>query len=278
MGLQLFDNPPGHLKRVLVMGILNITPDSFSDGGQLNTRNALDERITAMVTAGADIIDIGGESSRPFAEPISVDEELARIIPAIRAVRKITDLPISIDTTKADVASEALVNGANIINDISALRFDPDMARRAAEHDAPVILMHMQGTPEDMQVAPTYDDVVKDIVDFLSERIEFARTKGIRKENIIVDPGVGFGKSLDHNLSLLKNMHIFSQLGCHVLLGHSRKSFMGKILDLKVQERDTITAVISALCVDKNISIIRVHDVLSTVHAVRMAEAILYAS
>lgn len=260
--------------KVLVMGILNVTPDSFSDGGRFLAEQAVAEHIDTMVADGADIIDVGGESTRPFAEPVSIEAELARVLPAIRLIRQRSSLPISIDTTKAEVARRALAEGADVINDISALRFDAAMVSLVRETEVPVIIMHMQGTPSDMQVDPHYDDVVAEIKDFFRERLAWAAEHGISRERFIIDPGIGFGKTVDHNLSILKRAAEFTELGCPLLIGHSRKSFIGKLLNTEVDERDVATAAVSALCVQNGVSILRVHDVGKTVQAVRLAEAI----
>jgi dihydropteroate synthase len=263
--------------KVLVMGILNVTPDSFSDGGQFFSKSNIAAQIDTMVESGADIIDVGGESTRPFAEPVSVEDELARVLPAIRMIRKLSSLPISIDTTKAEVAQKALDEGANIINDISALRFDRDMIGLVRETEVPVIIMHMQGTPSDMQVDPHYDDVVTDIKDFFKERLTWASENGVPAKRFIIDPGIGFGKTVEHNLSILRRVAEFSELGCPVLIGHSRKAFIGKILGTEVDKRDVATAVVSALCAMQDVAILRVHDIEKTVEAVRLAEAIMTA-
>lgn len=265
-------------KRTLVMGILNVTPDSFSDGGSFVNPAAVNAQVAAMLAAGVDIIDVGGESSRPGSESVAVDEELSRVIPAIRAIRSQSSaIPVSIDTTKAEVADQALREGADIINDISAFRFDPSLITVAVKHQAPVIIMHMQGTPKDMQAAPTYGDVVSEIRDFLQERISWAEAQGLDRERIIVDPGIGFGKTVMHNLSILNHVADFKALGCPLLIGHSRKAFIGKILDLAVEDRDSATAAVSALCAARGADIVRVHDVAATRQAVRLAEAITAA-
>jgi dihydropteroate synthase len=260
--------------KVLVMGILNVTPDSFSDGGRFLDAGSIGAQVDAMVQAGADIIDVGGESTRPFAEPVSTADELDRVIPAIRLIRQRSAIPIAIDTTKAKVARKALAEGADIINDISALRFDPEMPDLVKETEVPVIIMHMQGTPSDMQRDPHYDDVVAEIKDFFTERLAWAEANGIARKRFIIDPGIGFGKTVGHNLTILKRAAELTELGCPVLIGHSRKSFIGKVLGVEVDERDVATAVISALCTGKGVSILRVHDVGLTVQAVRLAEAI----
>jgi dihydropteroate synthase len=256
------------------MGILNVTPDSFSDGGSFLGADAIGSQVETMIEAGADIIDVGGESSRPFAEAVSVEEELARVLPAIRQIRKRSTIPISIDTTKAEVAAKALATGADIINDISALRFDPEMVSLVRKTEAPVIIMHMQGTPADMQLAPRYNDVIAEIRDFFRERLSTAATKGIVKKRFIIDPGLGFGKTVDHNLTILKHLEDLQELGCPLLIGHSRKAFIGRLLGKEVGERDVATAAISALCAAGGVSILRVHDVGMTVQAVRLTEAI----
>lgn len=261
----------------LVMGILNITPDSFSDGGRLTSIDQVDELAARMIADGADLVDIGGESTRPFSEAVPADVELARVLPAIGSIRKRSSIPISIDTTKADVAREALAAGANIINDISALRFDPEMVAVARECNCPVIIMHMQGNPKNMQVAPRYDDVVAETLAFLRERIAWLRGHGLTAQ-IIVDPGIGFGKTVAHNLSLLKHLAELKKLSCPILIGHSRKSFIGKLLDLPVDRRDEATAVLSAYCAYQGANILRVHDVRRTVQAVKLMEQLQLAN
>ena len=260
------------------MGILNVTPDSFSDGGRFNQEENLSAQIKTMLDSGADIIDVGGESTRPYAEPVSRDEELQRVLPAIVRIRSMhRDIPISIDTTKAEVARQALEAGADIINDVSALRFDPEMIRVAITHAAPVILMHMHKTPKDMQDEPVYTDVIREISDFLAERISWAAEQGLSREQIIVDPGLGFGKTVAHNLTILKHLRMFKNLGCPLLVGHSRKGFIGKILALDTQDRDLATALISSYCATQGADILRVHDVKKTAQAVRLHEAIIQA-
>lgn len=256
------------------MGILNVTPDSFSDGGQFDSEASACLQAEAFVASGADIIDIGGESTRPFAEAVSESEELQRVIPAIQAIRRKFSIPISIDTTKAEVARQAVAAGADIINDISALRKDPQMISFVQETNIPVIIMHMKGTPGDMQVKPEYDDVVQEIYEFFAERLAWLSRKGVARERITLDPGIGFGKNLTHNLSILKHLAEFKKLGCPVLLGHSRKRFIEDIAGLGVGERDLPTAVVSALALETGVDIIRVHDVRSTRIALQMAEAI----
>lgn len=255
------------------MGIINVTPDSFSDGGKFTTEEHILSQINTMVNAGADIIDVGGESTRPFAEAVTVDEELRRIIPAIKTIRQHHTIPISIDTTKAEVARQAIESGADIINDISALRFDPQMVDVVRQFNTPVIIMHMKGTPSDMQINPEYDDIMTETVAFLQERIDWATAQGIQHDKIIIDPGIGFGKTVAHNLTIVKHLSDLKKLNCPILVGHSRKSFIGKILDLEIDERDTASATLSAICIMNGASIVRVHDVKKTIQAVRIAEA-----
>jgi dihydropteroate synthase len=264
---------------IKIMGIINITPDSFSDGGKFADLKSAINQADALIDAGADILDVGGESSRPFAEPVSTEEELRRVIPFIQAVRKKHTIPISIDTTKALVAREALNAGANIINDISALNGDPEMIAVVQQTRVPVIIMHMQGTPSDMQVKPVYHDVVAEIIEFLTERIEWIISKGIDRNRLIIDPGIGFGKTQQHNLSILKHLDKFSSLRLPLLLGHSRKRFLGAITGIATEEeRDLATAVITALCASKNISIVRVHNVTATRQALLLATALQSAA
>lgn len=258
-------------KKPLIMGILNVTPDSFSDGGQLTTKEKVVEQAASMIQEGADLLDIGGESSRPFSDTVPAEEELERIIPAITAIRQRLSIPISIDTTKAAVARQALIAGANIINDISSLRFDKEMLAVAKEYNCPLIIMHMQGNPKNMQVAPRYDDVVAETTAFLEERVGWLRDEGVTAQ-IIVDPGIGFGKTVVHNLLLLKHLAELKKLSCPVLVGHSRKAFIGKLLDLPVDQRDEATAVLSAYCAWQGANIIRVHDVRRTAQAVRLID------
>ena len=257
-----------------IMGILNVTPDSFSDGGQFDSAASACSQAEAFVVSGADIIDVGGESTRPFAEPVTLKEELSRVLPVIRAIRSRYTIPISIDTTKAEVARQALEAGADIINDISALRKDPRMLILVKETSVPVIIMHMQGTPGDMQVKPQYENVVAEVIDFFRERLTWLLENGVDLKRITLDPGIGFGKTLAHNLSLIKHLSEFKELACPVLLGHSRKRFIEDITGLDVANRDLPTAVISALVVGTGVDIIRVHDVAATRHALQMAMAV----
>ena len=259
----------------LMMGILNVTPDSFSDGGEFIEASAAVERGLQMEAEGADIIDVGGESTRPGAEAIAAVEQIKRVCPVIWALARQTEAPISVDTTSSEVAAAALEAGASIINDISALRFDGEMAQLASREKTPIILMHMQGTPRDMQNYPMYDDVVQEVKEFLAERIAYALSAGIEQEQIIIDPGIGFGKSLGHNLSLLKQLAILHELEAPVLVGPSRKSFIGKVLDIeRPAAREYGTAAAVAACVAAGVQILRVHEVKAMRQAAYLAAAI----
>jgi dihydropteroate synthase len=259
------------------MGIINVTPDSFSDGGCYATVDSAVAQADALVAAGADLLDVGGESTRPFAPPVSAEEELRRVIPALIAIRQKYSLPISIDTSKAVVARQAIAAGCDMINDVSALRHDPAMIELVRSTDVPVVIMHMRGTPGDMQIKPVYQDVVAEIIDFFQERLRWLRAQGVDSCRILLDPGIGFGKTLTHNLLILKNLSAFSSLGQPILLGHSRKRFLGEITGRQVEERDLASAVVSALTVGQGVSIVRVHDVAATRQAIQIAEAIAAA-
>ena len=228
-----------------------------------------------MAAAGADIIDIGGESSRPGSRPISKDEEMRRILPVISALRKQTDVLISVDTTKAEVAEAALAEGADILNDISAGRFDSKIIPLAAQRNIPLILMHMKGTPQTMQINPYYQDLLKEVKEFLKERIKIAESYGLTKEKIIIDPGLGFGKRFEDNLSLINNLSFLEELGFPLLVGVSRKSFIGQILNLPPHERLEGTIAASILSIINGAHILRVHDVGPIRRAILVAEAIL---
>ncbi len=263
---------------VQIMGILNVTPDSFSDGGRYTSIEAALGQCRALIESGADIIDVGGESTRPFAEAVPLAEELRRTVPVIEAIRQNFTIPLSIDTRNAEVARQALQAGADIINDISALLHDPEMIKVVLATDVPVIIMHMQKTPETMQIAPQYVDVVEDIYEFFNERLAWMKEQGVDLSRVILDPGIGFGKTLDHNLSILKHLDRFGELGHPVLLGHSRKRFLGELTGKEEKERDFATAVVAALASAKGASIIRVHNVEMTKMAVKVANAINLAS
>jgi len=263
-------------RRTAIMGVLNVTPDSFYDGGRRrDTDQAIADGI-AMAGAGADIIDIGGESSRPGAQAVSETEELARVLPVIEGLRKQIALPISIDTYKSAVARAALDGGADIVNDISALRFDPAMVGLIAQEKVPVILMHMQGTPRTMQVEPHYDDVVREVRDFLAAQLYDALDAGIAAESVLLDPGIGFGKTLEHNLQLLRGLAIFAALGQPLLVGVSRKAFIGKILDLKPDQRLEGSLAANVAAVLGGANIVRVHDVAETCKALKIADALRF--
>jgi dihydropteroate synthase len=258
------------------MGVLNVTPDSFSDGGRfLDARSAV-EHALAMARAGADIIDVGGESTRPNAAPVSAEEELRRVVPVIeRLHRQRGAFVISVDTTKAIVAEGALAAGARIVNDISALRFDPRMAGLVRERGAGLVLMHMQGTPQTMQQHPHYVDVVGEVRDFLRERLDAATAAGIAAESIAIDPGIGFGKTVQHNLQLLARLEVLGGLGQPLLVGVSRKSFLGKVLGKeRPEERIWGTAAAVAWSVAHGANIVRVHDVDEMRQVVQVIEAI----
>lgn len=256
---------------VMIMGILNVTPDSFSDGGRFLDHDKAKNRALEMEENGADIIDIGGESTRPGAEKVELDVELERTIPVIEALRKETEIPISIDTYKSAVAKEALDAGANIVNDISALRFDPGLGELVGEREVPIILMHMQGKPKTMQKNPTYEDPVGDIKAFLNDRIEEAVELGISRDKIIVDPGIGFGKKYEDNYEILRRLEEFETLNAPLLLGTSRKSFIGDTLDLPTDERVEGTIASNVVGVLKGASILRVHDVKENHRALKVA-------
>lgn len=261
-------------QRTHVMGILNVTPDSFSDGGRYLKVDKAVEHALEMTREGADIIDVGGESTRPYSREISCSEELDRVIPVIKALSKEISIPISIDTYKSDVAHESLKAGASIINDISALRFDSHMASIAAQAGIPLILMHMKGTPRDMQENPVYENVISDILRFLEDAIKRAKNAGVREDLIIVDPGIGFGKTFDHNLEIIRDLSRFGSLKRPVLLGTSNKAFIGHILNREAHQRDTGTMATIAAGVMNGAHMVRVHNVKKAVETVRVIDAI----
>ena len=261
-------------ERTLVMGIINVTPDSFSDGGQFLDSEKAIVQGHRLEDEGADIIDIGGESTRPGSESVSQEEELRRVIPVIEGLVDNVKIPISIDTCKSEVAKAAIDAGAGMINDISAARFDPKIVDVAKEYDVPLSLMHMKGTPKNMQEDPIYDSVMGEIKEFLNERIDFAVTKGVPKENILVDPGIGFGKTLEHNYEIIRNLGELKELDMPILIGPSRKSFIGKTLDLPVEERLEGTLAAVTMCIMNGADMVRVHDVKEVLRAVKMTDAI----
>jgi dihydropteroate synthase len=264
-------------QRTLLMGVLNVTPDSFSDGGRFFEWTRAVEHGKRLAEEGADILDLGGESTRPGSRPVSEEEELRRVIPVIEALRPEISLPISIDTRKAAVAERALQSGADMVNDISALRFDEGMAEVVSRRKVPVVLMHMRGQPETMQADTRYEDLVGEIREFFRERIDYAVSRGIPRDRIILDPGIGFGKSLEekHNLILLKELGSFRDLNQPLMVGTSRKGFIGRILDLPPEEREEGTLATIVVAVQNGANIVRVHDVRRARRAVQMADAIL---
>ena len=253
-----------------VMGIVNLTPDSFSDGGLNVHRDTAVAHARGLAALGADILDLGGESSRPGAEPVALDEELRRVIPVVEILAGEMSIPISIDTTKAEVARQALKAGASIINDISALGFDPAMAAVAADQGAGVVLMHMRGTPATMQLETHYNDVVTEVYDFLARRIDWALAQGIRRERIAIDPGIGFAKTHKHSFEILRGLRRFESLGCAILIGTSRKGFLGKITGRSVAERATASAVSSLVACLNGARVVRVHDVAPMVDTIKV--------
>lgn len=261
--------------RTLIMGVLNVTPDSFYDKGRFFDRKKAVDHALEMAADGADIIDVGGESTRPGAKEISVHEEMDRVISVIEAVAGKIKEPVSIDTRKAVVAKAALEAGARIVNDVSALRHDPLMAQAAARRNTAVILMHMKGTPENMQKAPRYKDVVGEISDYLKGSVKIAVRAGIKKEDIIIDPGIGFGKTLEHNLEILSRLKDFKSLGYPICIGTSRKSFIGKITGSDdPDDRLTGTIATCAIAAMNGADILRVHDVKEAAQAARIIDVI----
>jgi dihydropteroate synthase len=270
-------------RQTCIMGVVNVTPDSFSDGGRFFDSAAAVAQGEKQASEGAAIIDVGGESTRPFSDPIPVEEEIRRVVPVIETLSRRISIPISIDTTKAAVARRALEAGASIINDVSALRFDPELPSVALEFDAPVILMHMLGEPKSMQVEPRYDNLIEEIRQFLESAVERAENMGISPSKIIVDPGIGFGKTIAHNLLLIKRIQAFASLDAPILIGVSRKSFIRKILkderaedlrpDLPIVETGSQAAAAAAILYGAHI--VRVHDVANTVATAKILDAML---
>ena len=261
--------------RTYIMGVLNVTPDSFSDGGQFNSSDTALKQVAKMLPY-IDILDIGGESTRPQAQPVSAEQECDRILPIIKAVRgAYPNLPISVDTVKASVAKAAIAAGADMLNDVSAGRFDPDMLPLVGRLQVPIFLMHMQGEPRTMQVHPKYHDVVNDVKHFLNDAISVAKACGIPKHLIAIDPGIGFGKTLEHNLELLRNLRAFQEIGLPLLLGVSRKSFIGKLCD-HPDPSDRLFGTIAACsaCIAGGADILRVHDPQEIADACRVSDAI----
>lgn len=272
--------PIGKLKfgrRTYIMGILNVTPDSFSDGGSYRSAAAAVEHGQELLAAGADIIDVGGESTRPGARPVTVKEEIARVVPVIKRLAKINGAFISIDTRKAAVAKAALQAGAKMVNDISGLRHDHHLAKVVAKAKVPLCLMHLQGTPQTMQKNPVYTDLIGEILHYLSGGLAIAQKAGILLEKIIVDPGIGFGKTAAQNLELLRRLREFKVLGRPILVGTSRKSVIGHVLDLPADERLAGTAATVALAINNGADVVRVHDVRELARVVKMSDAIIRA-
>jgi dihydropteroate synthase len=258
----------------LVMGIVNVTPDSFFEGGRFADPQRAVEHAVRLVEEGADLLDLGAESTRPGALPVDAQEERRRLIPVVTAVAKAVSVPISVDTSKAEVARAAIDAGAVMVNDVTALRGDRGMADVVAETGVGLVLMHMQGTPQTMQQAPYYDDLVADIARFLAERSRAAMEQGVAKERIVLDPGIGFGKTLTQNLDLLANLQVFSDLGFPLLVGPSRKGFIGQLTDQPVEARAWGTAGVVALAVQQGANILRVHDVGAMKDVVSVANAV----
>jgi dihydropteroate synthase len=263
-------------RRTAVMGIVNVTPDSFSDGGKffdVDRAAAHGERLSAE---GADVLDIGGESTRPGAEPVSIEEELRRVVPVIQKLRGKITIPISIDTLKSAVAKAALDAGADLVNDVTALGADADMAALVASEGVPVVLMHMQGTPRTMQHKPAYEDVVEEVCEYLKRRVDYALERGVAAENIVIDPGIGFGKNVDHNLALLRGLPTLAAIGLPLLVGASRKAFIGRLLDLGPEERLEGSLAVSVAAALAGANMVRVHDVKEAVRALRVADALRF--
>ncbi len=264
------------LTQPCVMGILNVTPDSFSDGGRFNSIEAALKQARQLIADGAAIIDIGGESTRPGAAPVSENEELERVIPVIEAIRRESDIPISIDTSKARIMLSAIRAGANMINDVYALRAEGALDV-AAQLDVPVCLMHMQGEPRTMQQSPTYDDLINNIKEFLLSRVQACLAAGIKREHILLDPGFGFGKTPQQNLSLIKHLNQFADFGLPMLVGVSRKSTIGYILSKEVDERIFGSLALTTMAINNGASIIRAHDVAASLDAIKICQALKLA-
>jgi dihydropteroate synthase len=264
----------------VVVGILNVTPDSFSDGGDFLDPEAASEHAAAMLDEGADILDIGGESTRPGSDPVSQEEEIRRVVPVVeRILSERPEAVMSVDTYRAGTATAALEAGARFVNDVTAFRGDPRMVFVIQEAACPVILMHMQGEPKTMQKEPHYEDVVREVRDFLAQRAEYAVSAGVRPENVIVDPGIGFGKNLEHNLALLRNLDAIVDIGFPVLIGASRKSFLERITGVQApRDRVSSTVATTVLAYERGATFFRVHDVRANREALAVVEAVLHTS
>ena len=265
-------------QKVVVMGILNVTPDSFYDGGRYTGEDEALARVEEMIGEGADIIDVGGESVRPGVDPIGLNEELGRVIPVIEKIKKQFSIPICVDTYKAEVARQAIEEGAEMVNDISALRFDPDLRKIVAGYGVPVVLMHIKGTPKNMQDNPRYDSLMEEIISYLDSSIKLAEEAGADGRGIIVDPGIGFGKTTAHNLEILRRLEELASLGKPILVGLSRKSFIGNVLGLPQEERLEGGLAATCMAVCRGARLVRTHDVSPTRRAVDMVQAILGSS
>ncbi|MBU0573931.1 MAG: dihydropteroate synthase [Candidatus Margulisbacteria bacterium] len=272
--LKIGNREFGFGEKTFIMGILNVTPDSFSDGGRFLDADRAAEQAEKLVNEGADILDIGGESTRPGAYPVSADEEIRRILPVIKWIRANLPVPISVDTRKASVAETALNAGADMVNDVSGLRFDPKMAGVIAKHNKPVCIMHCQGDPKTMQENPFYSDIISEITDSLEESIEIAKNAGILCEKIIIDPGIGFGKTVADNLEIIKHLKEFRVLGRPIMIGPSRKSYIGALLGKKEDNRVAGTAAAVAVAISNGADIIRVHDVAEMLDITEITDAI----
>ncbi len=261
--------------RTYVMGILNVTPDSFSDGGKFIRFDSAVKQAERMIEEGADFIDIGGESTRPGADPLPLEEELDRVLPIIMELRGRSEIPISIDTYKSKVAEAALEAGADMINDISGLHFDAEIGSIAARYDVPIVVMHIKGKPKSMQVNPCYDDLIGEIKGYLSESIESAVSAGVSREKIIIDPGIGFGKTFDNNFSILRRIPEFFDLGCPILIGASRKGFLGSFTGNKPEKRFEESIAASVIASHNGANIVRVHDVGAVRRSIAISDAVI---
>ena len=259
----------------VIMGILNVTPDSFSDGGRFFDKGAAVDGGLRMVAEGAGVIDVGGLSTRPGSDEVPLEEELRRVIPTVEALRAGSAVVISVDTYRAEVARRALAAGADMVNDISAFRFDEGMLPLLAESGAPAVAMHIQGTPRDMQADPHYDDVVGEVRAYLKKAVESAESAGVERSRVVLDPGIGFGKTVEHNLELLRRLAELRVPGCPLMVGASRKSFIGRVLELDVGQRLEGTLAATALAAAAGVDLIRVHDVAPNLRAARLAEAVV---
>ena len=274
--IELKDGSVYKFENMKIMGILNATDNSFYPNSRVGSVENAVNRAMKMIEDGVDILDIGGESTRPGSDPVSVEEEIDRVVPVIKGIReKNKDILISVDTYRSQTAEEAIKAGADIINDISAMTFDENMADIAKKYNVPIILMHIKGTPKNMQKDPHYDDVVKEVGEFFKERIEYAKSKGIKEEKIILDPGIGFGKNFEHNMELIRKIDSFFEFDLPILLAVSRKSSIGEALGgLPVDERLEGTIAISCYAAMKDVDMIRVHDVLENKRAIKMIEVL----